>query len=342
MAFFAIPGDITRKTGGFIYDRKVLDLLQAKGRNMHHLPMPAGFPDPTDDDMAKALADLEAVPDGVPVLVDGLVLGAIDPEGLRKVSAPIVGMIHHPLGLESGLPPHRAEFLLRNEAAALAHTAHVVVPSPHTAEILVERFAVPSGKITVAPPGLTKAIGASTRATPPLILAVGSLVERKGHDVLLKALAQIADLPWQAEIVGGAEDAPVVARLKDLRHDLALDNQVTFVGTLDEAALGERYAAASVFALATRYEGYGMVFAEAMIHGLPIVACSGGAVPDTVAPGAGILVAVDDTDAFADALRRVLSDEPLRAQMATASSEAGSALPTWDATAKTIAQVLDA
>ncbi|MEO1307064.1 MAG: glycosyltransferase family 1 protein, partial [Pseudomonadota bacterium] len=66
MAFFAIPGDITRKTGGFIYDRKVLDLLQAKGRNMHHLPMPAGFPDPTDDDMAKALADLEAVPDGVP------------------------------------------------------------------------------------------------------------------------------------------------------------------------------------------------------------------------------------------------------------------------------------
>uniref|UniRef100_UPI0028B10A8F glycosyltransferase family 4 protein n=1 Tax=Microbacterium sp. TaxID=51671 RepID=UPI0028B10A8F len=94
--------------------------------------------------------------------------------------------------------------------------------------------------------------------------------------------------------------------------------------------------------LATRYEGYGLVFDEALAHGLPIVSCRTGAVPETVPPDAGVLVAPDDPVAFADALRTLLVDRAHRARLAAAAARAGARLPTWEDTAEVAAGVLDA
>ena len=99
-----------------------------------------------------------------------------------------------------------------------------------------------------------------------------------------------------------------------LANDLGLAERVRCPGELDQAALDALYAQASVFALATRYEGYGMVFAEALVRGLPIVSCRTGAVPDTVPDGTGVLVGVDDGPAFAAALARLLDDPAHRAE----------------------------
>ena len=77
-----------------------------------------------------------------------------------------------------------------------------------------------------------------------------------------------------------------------------------------------------------------------MAHGLPIVSCRVGAVPDTVAPGAGLLVPPDDAEAFAQALARVLDARATREAMAAASAEAGRRLPGWDSTARVIDAVL--
>jgi len=103
----------------------------------------------------------------------------------------------------------------------------------------------------------------------------------------------------------------------------------------------ERYRKATLFALATRYEGYGIVLGEAMLHGLPMVTCETGAVPDTVAAGAGILVPVDDVDAFAQALRSVLTDPGMQQAMSSRSAEAGRKLNSWDETETIVSQVLD-
>jgi glycosyltransferase involved in cell wall biosynthesis len=110
---------------------------------------------------------------------------------------------------------------------------------------------------------------------------------------------------------------------------------------MESGALAGLYRQATVFALATRYEGYGMVFGEALLHGLPIVTCRAGAVPETVPAGAGILVEVDDDQAFAAALRQLLTDPHARAAMAAASARAGHALPRWNETAAVMGQVLD-
>ncbi|ABG31917.1 glycosyl transferase family 1 [Roseobacter denitrificans] len=339
-AVFAIPGDKDRRTGGFLYEATVLRVLNDMGFETAHLQLPDGFPDPSARDMQCALAALRDVPADVPIILDGLVFGAIDPQGLAQVQAPIIAMIHHPLGTETGLSPARAAFLRANEAAALAHTAQVIVPSPHTAQVLTQEFGADPETITVALPGFDRPTRSSAPVDPPLILSVGLLAERKGHDVLLDALSRIRDLDWSAAIVGQAHDPLVADKLRDQCRDLDLCARVRFAGELGEAALRQHFEAASIFALATRYEGYGMVLSEAMLFDLPVVSCHVGAVPETVG-GAGLLTPPDDPSAFAAALRRILECPETAAQFSALSKTRANALPTWQDTAtifKTVVQ----
>ena len=327
-AVFAIPGDKDRKTGGFFYEATVLRGLNDAGLATEHLQLPDSFPNPTTQDMATALTALRAIPKERPIILDGLVFGSIDPAGLAQVSAPVIAMVHHPLGLETGLSPERAAFLRANEAAALKHTAHTIVPSAHTARILVQDFGANPEQITVAPPGFARPVVCRVPANPPLILSVGLLATRKGHDVLLDALGRLTDLDWRAVIVGRAHDSDVAGALSLRRRQLGLVDRVDFAGELDAPALADHFNAAHIFALATRYEGYGMVLSEAMLYGLPVVSCSVGAVPDTVAD-AGILTPPDDPKAFAQAIRGLLEDPEKARRYGRRSQARAESLPTW-------------
>ena len=343
-AVFAIPGDIETRTGGYIYERQLLLALRRGGRDVAHLALPGSYPAPTPEDLAATADALAAIPPETPVLLDGFLSGATEPAALVRMRAPYVPVTHHPLALETGLDPARAAHLHRVEAANLARAAHVIVPSPHTAAILAERFGVAPGRITIAPPGIERPPrpARAGRGTGPLrLLAVGQLVPRKGHDVLLRALARLRGLDWTAVIVGGAPDADCAAALLSLRDGLGLAGWVRFAGEVSQGTLAQHYAEADIFALATRYEGYGMVFAEALVHGLPIVTCAGGAVPDTVPDGTGLLVPPDDVPAYAEALGRVMSDAALRGRLTDAAQAAGARLPTWDDTAAIVDAVLD-
>ncbi len=335
---------MNRKTGGFIYERRLLMALRAAGRAVRHLALPAGFPDPTPEDTAAARAALTALPAGTPTIIDGLVYGAIETDVLDAMVAPIVAMIHHPLGLETGLPEARSRALLRREAENLARAARVLVPSPHTARILRTEFGVDAARIVTAPPGFDvppTMDAPQARQAPPLILSVGLLAARKGHDTLLDALALISDIDWTARIVGRTHDPDVAAGLERRRRALGLEHRVVFAGEVSEEKLHALYRSATVFALATRYEGYGMAYGEAMRFGLPVVGCAVGAVPDTVAPTAGILTPPDDPDAFAAALRGLLTDPGRRKHFSAAAAQAGAALQGWDATAAVAGRALD-
>lgn len=338
-AVFAIPGDKNRRTGGFIYEATVLRVLNEIGCVTAHLELPDSFPDPTDADMTTTLDVLRTVPPDQPIILDGLVFGAIDPAGLATLRAPIIAMVHHPLGLETGLAPERAASLKENETVALTHAAHIIVPSPHTATILTRDFGADPKKITIALPGFARPILARQPVDPPLILSVGLLAERKGHDVLIAALASVQDLSWQANIIGKAHDLKIAAGLQDQIDRLELSDRVKLLGELSKVDLNNCYNAASIFALATQYEGYGMVLSEAMQYGLPIVSCTVGAVPDTVGE-AGILVPAKDPVAFGFSLRRLLTNSTECARFSEASRQRAANLPTWDDTARTFANVI--
>lgn len=340
--FLAIPGDIETPSGGYSYDRHVLQGLRDQGREVTRIALGPSFPQPTPEDVADAAAKLQGVSAECPVIIDGLALGALDPRVIAGMSAPVVALIHHPLAYEGGLEAELREHLFQTERENLRQASRVIVTSPHTGELLIADYGVPRERITIAQPGVERVVHSAQRSEPPMILAVGIQVPRKGHDVLVRALAQITDLPWQAVIAGGVMDEAYGASLLGIREELGLVSRVRMAGHVAPEELATLYGQASVFALATRFEGYGMVFGEAMAHGLPIVSCRTGAVPGTVATGAGVLVEPDDPEVFARALRSILEDSEGREAMAAASARAGRALDGWSDTAAHVGVVLDA
>lgn len=337
---FAIPGDLDTRTGGYAYDRALIAHLREAGRTVRHLPLGRSFPDPTPDDLRHAVETLASLPATTPVLVDGLAYAVLPTDALATVEAPLVALVHHPLADETGTPPGRARILAEAEMAALAHAAAVITTSETTADTLAARFGVARDAITVAVPGLDAAWRqASEPASPPQIVSVGSLIPRKGFDVLLAALGRLTDLPWEAHIVGSlTRDAATADALR--AQAAPLGSRVTFHGELSDTAIRGLYAQARVFALPSRHEGFGMVFAEAMAAGLPVVACAAGAVPEVVPREAGALVPVDDPEAFANALAPLLTDDAAWSRAASAARAAGAAFPGWPDTARTVAGVL--
>ncbi|WP_227270133.1 glycosyltransferase family 4 protein [Roseobacter weihaiensis] len=340
-AAFAIPGDIATLTGGYIYERHLLGGLRALGHPVQHLQLADSFPDPTPAEMADAVAQLKALDPTCPMIVDGLVFGAIDPTGLAETAAPVIAMIHHPLALETGLDQDRARHLFDTEKANLRHAAHVLVPSAHTRAVLIERYGADPERITIVPPGVAPATGPPIALSPPLILSVGILHPRKGHDTLLAALAQLPGRDWQAVIVGKEHAPGERARLTALRDAHGLSSQVRLAGRVPRAELDVLYRSAYLFALATRYEGYGMVFDEALVHGLPIVSCDVGAVPMTVPKAARRLVAEGDAMALSEAIASLLLDAKLRNGLSDAAARAGAQRPGWEATAAQASMVLE-
>lgn len=338
---FAYPGALDLNTGGYAYDRRVIEKLRANGWTIELLGLGDGFPFPSAQTLAAAEERLSALEDDQILLIDGLAYGVLDNWARQHaLRVNIVALVHHPLALETGLDNSQQQIFRASETAALSFARHIIVTSPMTARELVSRYGVAEADITVALPGTDRAPPAKGYGEPPMILSIGTLSPRKGHDVLIAALKANEDLAWQARIVGNRElDPKTAAALEEQIDALGLSDRITLAGECEDSRL--ELAKADIFALASRYEGYGMVFAEALSQGLPIVACHAGAVPDVVPEDAGILVAVDDVAAFATALRRLLLNTDERRTRAAAAARAGALLPSWDDTAARIAQALD-
>ena len=341
---FAVPGDLSTPTGGYTYDRRMIAELEALGWRVDRIDLGANFPWPTREVRGTAEARLLMVPEGCPIIVDGLALGAL-PEAARRLRANhvLIALVHHPLALETGLTSAQADILRASEKAALAASKHIVVTSNATAQRLAADYAVPEDKITVARPGNDVVPSAAgSRDGIVRILSVGALVPRKGFDVLVAALATLVDLPWRLTIAGDrGRDPGAAAQLDTDIARLKLGERVAVLGAVSTQRLAELYAEADIFALASRFEGYGMAYSEAIAFGLPVIGTRAGAITETVPPDAGILVAPDDVAAFAQALRRVISNTDERRRLSAAACAAASGLPSWQDSAKTLSNALE-
>lgn len=339
---FVLPGDPATLSGGYRYDARVIEGLGRRGWAVEVVRLGDSFPHPHVQDMADATRQLASIAPTTPVIIDGLALGAFDSAVLDAITAPVIALVHHPLAAEGHLSDTRRAELLASERKNLARVGHVIVTSPHTRDLLQSDYGVEATRITVIPPGVDRPRHKTLTADPPLIVSVGNYVPRKGHDVLLEALSRITHIPWQAVIVGGRHDENYSQALEDLCSQYRLTERVSLAGVVVDDELERLYCAASVFALATRFEGHGMVFDEALVHGLPIVTCETSAVSDTVPRDAGLLVPVDDAEAFARALETVLTDQAVAAAMARASMHSGQRRPAWTETVTAVNAVVHA
>jgi glycosyltransferase involved in cell wall biosynthesis len=337
-----VPGPFDTVSGGYIYDRRIIEGLRALGHDVQVVEL-AGrhpLPDAAAEDAARGA--LAALPDDVRPVIDGLGLPAFAPlaEDLARRGA--IGLIHHPTALEHGAPQEDRAALRGIERDLFPRLARLIATSPHTAERLTAEFDVPAGRIGIVEPGTDPAERAQGSGGPgTAILAVGTLVPRKGHDVLLRSLAGLPDLDWTLTIAGGARDAVHAHGLKALAEELGVAQRVRFAGELSAEGLEAEYRRADIFALATWWEGYGMAAAEAMARGLPLAITAGGAIADLVPMEAGAVSPPGDTVSLTKALRRMIFDTGMLREMAEASWAAGKALPRWADRASAFAAELE-
>jgi len=340
-AIFAVPGQIDRPTGGYEYARQLISHAAAAGLELWHWPLPAGFPDPDHDDLWEARRRLSMGPNGWPIIIDGLALGAMPSEILAELDAPVIALCHHPLAMETGLAPARAEELRSLETEALALCDAVITTSQATAGHLAHEYRVPEGRITVARPGIASAPRSTGSGSGTVeILSVGSLIPRKGHHLLIDALSGLTQHRWHLRIVGAADAASGCS--EDLTQQVAaygLSDRVELAGPHSRDALTRSYMAADLFVLASLHEGFGMAYVEAMAHGLPVVSSRLDAVGEATR-GAARLVPPGDVTALRGALDSLLTSRDARMSLAESCWTAAKGFGRWDETAKIIAGVL--
>lgn len=342
---FAVPGDLATPTGGYAYDRRMIAELERLGWQIDVVDLGEGFPWPSDETRAKAWLRLSDVPPGRTIVIDGLAFGVLPEAVLQlRVENPLIALVHHPLALEAGLSIQQANILRTCERAAFIAARLVVANSAETARHLTSDYGVTADRIVIACPGTDPAPMAHGSDDGIVrLLSVGAVVPRKGFDVLIAALATLADLPWRLTIAGDrSRDPKAAAQLDADIARFSMNGRVAVLGAVSPERLAELYASADLFALASRFEGYGMAYAEAIAHGLPVIGTTAGAIPDTVLAGAGVLVAPDDAAALALALRRVIQDPDERRRLATSARAAARQLPAWQDSAKIFSHALEA
>jgi glycosyltransferase involved in cell wall biosynthesis len=341
---FVVPGDLATPTGGYAYDRRIIAELTVIGWHPQVLDIGDGFPRPTAEARAAAHGRIAALPKERPIVIDGLAFGVLAKEAQALAHAcKLVALVHHPLALETGLSAGESAALRDSERAALACARHVIATSTTTARLLHTDYGVAADRLSIVPPG-TDQVPARSRTPGAVVdlLAVGSVVPRKGYDILVAALAALPELPWRLVIAGDRHRGAETARQLDAQiARLGLAERVSFVGAVAPERLLQLYAGADLFVLASRFEGYGMAYAEAIAHGVPVVGTRAGAIPDTVPAGAGVLVPPDDIDALAAVLRRLIGNPAERERLAAGARAAAATFPSWQDSAGLFARVLD-
>ncbi|MDP6579329.1 MAG: glycosyltransferase family 4 protein [Vicinamibacterales bacterium] len=339
-----VPGSLEQRTGGYIYDARIVDGLRRLGWRVLVHNLGGTFPDADTEARANLRATLATIPDGERVVIDGLAMGGLpEPVRAERDRLRILALVHHPLADETGLDEATRARFVDLERAALAVCAGVLVTSEFTARRLGTLGMEPAG-VRAVRPGLDPAppaIGPGPGAAPAL-LCVASLIPRKGQDGLVRALSTLRDLPWSCVCAGSLHRAPAFAEVvMALARERRLDDRIRFPGECEPDALDNLYHRASLFVLPSHYEGYGMALTDAMARGLGVVSTTGGAIPHTVSGAAAVLVPPGDDTALAEALGRVLAVETgarRRAEMASAARRHADGLPDWTQAAQAFAE----
>jgi glycosyltransferase involved in cell wall biosynthesis len=313
-------GYAERPTGGNVFDRRVRAGLVSLGRDV--LTHEIG---PADD--------LPTLPAGALTMVDSLVVSWHAPAllGLDVRLVPLVHMVF-------GTPGERE--LLRSADA-------VVTTSGWSRRRLIEDYGLDPDRVRVALPGVAIADPVAGSDAGGELLCLAAVTRPKGQDVLLAALAGLRDLDWRCTLAGPLDrDPDLVDELRKAAAHTGIADRVVFAGAVPHDEVGAVYAGADLLVLPSRAETYGMVVAEALAHGLPVVAGAVGGVPEALGRAddgstPGLLVRPDDPAALAAALRRWLEDPHRRERLRRSAGRRRLTLPTWSTTTGEVAAVLD-
>jgi glycosyltransferase involved in cell wall biosynthesis len=315
--------------------------LRARGWVVGVHEIDGAFPRPSAAALEAAAQTLAAIPDGSLVLVDGLAFGAMPAEVEREGGRlNFVALVHLPLAAHVGIDRQEADRFEQSERRALAAARACIVTGAATLGPL-EAHGVGPEQIAVVEPGTDRAPLARGSRNPLHLVSVAAITPGKGHELLLRALARLSQRAWRLTCAGSLDrDPATAARVRELVDAEQLGKRVALVGELDAPELSALYDSADIFVHASLHETYGMVVAEALARGIPVVGSATGAIPDLVGSDGGLLVPPGDAAALEGALSSIIDDLDVRNRLAAGARRIRDRLPTWDDAVGKMANVL--
>lgn len=253
----------------------------------------------------------------------------VEPLGvLRTGAVPVAVSLHTTRAMLAAVGVDRDRWMDQAIAAerTLLADAPLVLANTRAAAADIaaaSRVTIGDDRLAVVPHGL-----ADLAATTPAprqgegtrLLFLGRLEHRKGIDTLLAALPLLADLPGVAvDIAGARQGTDPEPAFRARFRDAPWAARVRFLGAVAEAEKAALLAAADIVVSPARYESFGLVAVEAMMFGKPVISTTAGGIPEVVEDGAtGLLVPPGEPEALATAMRRLITDDALRARMGAA------------------------
>jgi glycosyltransferase involved in cell wall biosynthesis len=335
---FDDPG---QPSGGNIYDQRVCAGLAQAGWDVLIKTVGAAWPVPGPAAQADLARILSAIPAGETVLIDGLIASPAAAQLLPHAGRIRMTVLLH-MPLATALDTRHDASAQRSERAVLRAATGVVVTSEWTRQLVVARYAIPAHRVHVARPGVDR-VAAPPRPVHGHLICVGVLSRHKGQDLLVEALAGLAERDWHCVLAGPLDrDPDFVGQLRTRITRLGYGHRVRLAGVLTGPALSHAYTTADLLVAPSRAETYGMTVTEALAHGLPVIAAAVGGLPEALGSTAdgtrpGRLVPPGDPAALAAALGDWLGDGRHRHRLRAAARQRRSTLHGWEQTTHQIA-----
>lgn len=337
---FLLPGSLSLASGGFLYDRILVSALRSRGDSVSVISLPwrpfsRALAANLSPSLPRRLSSFDLL------LQDELAHPSLFLLNRRLKSGPcppLVAIVHHLRSLEPR-PWWQNRFLRSLERSYLRSLDAFVFNSLDTARTATSLADTRLPSVVAYPAGdrlgatLTEsAVLARCAAPGPLrLIFVGNLIPRKGLHTLLAALAQIDRSRWRLAVVGGASDAAYAASVRDQVRAHGMEANVTFHGAVPDNDLPRLLCESHVLAVPSSYEGFGIVYLEAMCFGLPVIATSAGGAVEVVEHGVnGFLVNPGDAPGLARCIARLSADRKLLSSMGVSGLRAFSRRPTWE------------
>jgi glycosyltransferase involved in cell wall biosynthesis len=338
-----IFGSLDTPTGGYFYDRRLLEYLQSRGDQIRVVSLPLRtYPRHLADNFSLSLARRLAGDCFDILLQDELnhpSLVVLNRWLKARADYPIVALVHLLRSSERRSSPLRHAY--RAVERWYLATVDAAVFNCETTRDAVEGLLGRCVPGVVAYPGcdhlgaqISEAeIAARARVMGPLrILSIANVVPGKGLHVLVAALARLPRESWRLTVAGSLTmDRTYVDRLRNLIGRLDLDANVDLLGAAPHQRIADLLAKSHLLALPSSYEALGIAYLEAMRFGLPVIATSAGGAREVVDEGReGLFVAPGDVDTLSGHLRALVADRELLLRMGLAARRRAARHPTWD------------
>jgi glycosyltransferase involved in cell wall biosynthesis len=336
-------GSLDERSGGFRYDRKLVEQLRRAGDTVETIELPwreyhRGLMDNASRDLRKRLdVDVDVM------LQDELAHPSLVYTN-RRLRYPIVSIVHHLRASERRpfSPVYRAV-----EKLYLDTVDGVVCNSTATRDV-VTSLCTDADPTLIAPPAGDQfdpdigkgEIDQRAQRGPLQVVFVGNISPRKGLDTLVDGVA-LSDSDAELTVVGRPVNEEYTTAIRDRIDEHDLRDRIQLVGELTDDDLAAALRGSHVLAVPSRYEGFGIVYLEAMSFGLPVIASQAGGASDVVTDGeTGTLVPPDDETAVAEALTELSNTDRL-AEMGRAARRRYQRHPGWEETAARVRRLLN-